>query len=123
MKRIITIAIEVADDDRIDEEDRIDELAYWVNEVDKATAIIQRDYDRSRSNADSRVTYQAVDFTTLSIHHGDALVVNTLIDAAEAHARDLEEMIGNTDPDQDERMSDELDRINQAISAVAAKEG
>jgi len=67
MKRTITIAIEVEDDDRVDEEDRTDELTYWVNEVDKATTIIQHDYDRSRSDANSRAMYQAVDFTTISI--------------------------------------------------------
>lgn len=67
MRRIMTITIDVQENDAVPESDRWDELEYWTGQVENAFAAIKRDYDGHVDRANDRVDYQAIDFTNISM--------------------------------------------------------
>jgi len=74
VKRIITVTIEVRDDDRIDESDRFDELEYWTGQALTVLGSLVGDSRQFRNDqarvADS-VEWTATDLTTIDIKQAD----------------------------------------------------
>ena len=64
MKRTYTIVVDIDDDDRVSEEDRIDEMAYWDDQIESAISNVKRTYDNQRDNY--HVNVEAIDVTNLT---------------------------------------------------------
>ena len=64
MKRTFTITVDIDDDDRVSEEDRVGEMGYWTDQITNAIYNVMRTYNNQRDN--NHVDVEAIDITSIT---------------------------------------------------------
>lgn len=70
MRKTWTVTVDVQESDMVSAKDLAEEMEYWADWVDKALALVTRDYNEAVDKAQYRVDYEAIDFTNISIAKG-----------------------------------------------------